>query len=119
MSIFRTILNIMKTNDPARSNGDDTVRLMTLRNRIVAQARVTPQQDPQPTRRSLWQTPRPSFRWGAELALACALLVLGLWVGQSLNGEARQVVVAQTQSEQQISVIAMATPWEGWIEEGD
>ncbi|MDD3181614.1 MAG: hypothetical protein PHD48_02265 [Alphaproteobacteria bacterium] len=116
MSIFRW-LKILKRNDPAHEMDD--LRMMTLRNRIVAQARVTPQQDPTPAPRSLWQPSKPSFRWGAELALGAALLVLGLWVGQSLNGDSRQEVVAQIQSEQQISVIAMATPWEGWIEEGE
>ncbi|MGE4350912.1 MAG: hypothetical protein AB7E52_01840 [Bdellovibrionales bacterium] len=118
------LLRILKANDPV--DLENKPRFEALQDRIMAAVAVTPQVEPVavPMRPSLGARLKqasliamPRF----DYALGIALLVLGLWVGQSFSvtGDSRQVVVAQTQNEQQISVIAMASPWQGWIEEGE
>lgn len=111
---LRTMLKVFKANDPAPSVDIDELRLMTLRNKIVAQARVTPQQ----MSHEFAYQPVPYFGWKAGLALGSVLLLLGLWAGHYMEPAATQQI-AQTQGEPHISVMAMASPWEGWIEGGE
>lgn len=114
---LRMMLKVFKDNDPSSESDIDELRLMTLRNKIVAQARVTPQ-PMVPAHHLFAYQPVPSFGWRAGLALGSVLLLLGLWAGQHVKTPATQQV-AQTQVDQHIAVMAMASPWEGWIEGGE
>lgn len=126
MNMLRKLVGFLRGHDPVPEIDD--ARELAVRNRIMGQARSMPQEaprskvvhQPEPVLSRLWHTPRPHFGWAPQFALGAVVLVLGLWVGQSLDqGTTSQMTVAATQGEQHISVMAMVTPWEGWIEGGE
>lgn len=119
-NFLRFMKKFLQAHDPAALRERDAARLDSLRDRIVRTARMTPQEAPAPMRREVL-LPRFAFRMGrgAELALSVALLMLGLWVGQSLDRATIATYGDETQNEEALSVVAMATPWNGWIEGGN
>ena len=76
---------------------------------------------PEPrSRRPFFGGPQPTY---PAVALSVAMLALGVLVGQSAGGASPQQsdVVQKTvivNGGQKVSVLAMASPWGDWIEEG-
>ena len=116
-NFVRFLKSFLQRHDPASSQDMEPLRYETLRLRILAQVGVTPQEvKPEPVRRAF--RPHMPFGRGAELVLCSLLLLLGLWVGQTMNNTIETTQAAQSQSDETYSVVAMATPWEGWIKGG-
>jgi len=129
MSLFDGMLrSFLQENDPDQDIEEQ--RLARVRQQIMQQTRVLPQISPVPQRRE-----RRRFQWAylfnprrywpnlelmpsMKLAVGCGMLILGLWVGRMMNSEQTHLV-AQNTADQKISVMAMTTPWEGWIEGGE
>ncbi len=116
-NFLRFLKSFLQKNDPAAPRAVDTVRYDLLRSRILLQASITAQDvKAMPVRRSF--VPFMPLGRGAELAFCSLLLMLGLWVGQNMRMETDIRQISQAQNEETYSVVAMATPWEGWIEGG-
>jgi len=123
--LIKTLIKFKEVDDRAELERHEKLRL-----EIMRQARRTkqdmPVQKPKERRRflphyaynmrNIW--PKMAFDPKMDLAYGTIVLVLGLLVGQQF-ATAHKTVLAQSGADRKISVMAMAEPWEGWIEGGE
>ena len=132
MSLFEEMLReVLRRHDSAREADAqaEQARFEKLQHDIMMRARQEAVPAPQPKERrrflphyvynlrNIW--PKLSFDPEMQLAYGVIVLILGLWVGQSLVPAQGKAYTNYSVKGQKISVMAMAEPWEGWIEGGE
>lgn len=130
MSLFDEMLRaLLERNDPAQRE-EEEARFEQLQHEIMMRARETEQLEPEPKERRRFAPhyalnprnwwPNLSFEPQMQVAYAVLVLILGLWAGQSLMPvQSKNIYVQSLVANEKISVMAMAEPWEGWIEGGE
>ena len=109
------LVSFLRANDPA--TGIDAARLAGLHNRLYAKVCETKQET------------TPSFApfFGAQsgarfvlvrgVVFAVSLILLGLFAGLSMENTPSPYYTAQVSADSRLSILAVAEPWAGWIEE--